>query len=159
MTKNRVFRTYAALSVAFMAFAAIAPGQSADDGSKAIREVLDQQTAAWNRGDTEAFMAGYWKSDRTEFVGAGGIVRGWDKVHERYQRVYPDAKAMGHLTAGNMQIQMLSPTAAYVVGEYHLVRETGHLDGVYTLIVRKFPEGWRIVHDHTTAYPSDPQHP
>ena len=119
----------------------------------AIREVFDQQTAAWNRGDTLAFMDGYWKSPDTEFVGAGGMMRGWDTVLARYRRVYPDAKAMGQLSFSGLEIRMLSSDAAYATGEYHLVREKDHPSGVFTVIVRKFPEGWRVIHDHSTAYP------
>ena len=129
-----------------------ARGSSADEA--AIRKVFDEQTAAWNRGDTEAFMAGYWKSPETEFVGAGGILRGWDAVMARYRKTYPDAKAMGHLSFSNLEIRMLSGDAAYATGEYLVVREKDRLAGVYTVIVRKLPEGWRIIHDHSTAYPA-----
>lgn len=127
-------------------------GTAADEA--AIRDVFDKQTAAWNRGDTAAFMEGYWKSPETEFVGAGGILRGWDAVLARYRKAYPDAKAMGHLSFSKMEVRMLSGEAAYATGEYQLDREKERLTGVYTVIVRKLPEGWRVIHDHTTAYPT-----
>ena len=119
-----------------------------------IRAVLDAQTAAWNRGDIDAFMTGYWKSDETEFIGSAGITRGWQSVLDRYRRNYPDTKAMGQLSFGNLEIHITCPDAAYVISEFHLVREKDNPSGVFTLNFKKFAEGWRIVADHTTAYPA-----
>ena len=119
-----------------------------------IRAVLDAQVSAWNRGDVETFMAGYWKSGETEFIGSSGITRGWQSVLDRYRRSYPDAKAMGQLSFSNLEIQTTCPDAAYVIGEFHLVREDDNPSGVFTLNFRRFPEGWRIVAAHTSAYPS-----
>jgi len=135
--------------------ASISPGQASQASSTeaAITDLLTRQTAAWNRGELEGFMAGYWKSDKTEFVGASGITRGWETVLEHYRKGYPDRKAMGELRFSILDIHALAPNAAYVLGTYHLEREKGSQEGVFTLILRKFPEGWRIVHDHTTAYP------
>jgi ketosteroid isomerase-like protein len=128
------------------------PARAGSSDEAAIRDVLEKQTAAWNRGDIEAFMEGYWKSPETEFVGASGVVRGWGPVLARYRRNYPDAKAMGQLSFSNLEIKLLSADAAYALGEYHLVREKDQPSGIFTLILRKLPEGWRIIHDHTTAF-------
>jgi ketosteroid isomerase-like protein len=117
-----------------------------------IRAVLAQQTDAWNRADIDAFMAGYWKSDKTLFIGANGVVRGWEAVLARYHRSYPDRKAMGHLRFSNLEVHMECADAAFVVGEFHLEREKDNPAGVFTLNFRRFPEGWRIVADHTTAF-------
>ena len=118
---------------------------------KAIRAVLDAQDAAWNRGDMDAFMTGYWKSDSTEFVGSNGVLHGWQTVLERYRKVYPDRSVRGTLTFSNIEINILCPTAALVTGHYALVREKDHPSGVFTLVFRKFHEGWRIINDHTSA--------
>lgn len=119
-----------------------------------IRRLLEQQAAAWNRGDVAAFMTGYWKSPQTTFAGAGGIERGWQAVTDRYQRNYPDRSSMGTLTFSALEIHPLSPDSAFVLGRWHLDRPSdprGAAGGVFTLILRKFPEGWRIIHDHTSA--------
>ena len=121
---------------------------------KAIRAVLDAQVAAWNRGDVDTFMQSYWNSDKTEFVGASGIFRGWQAVLERYHKTYPDRRSMGTVSFSDLEVTMLSQTAALVVGKYHLVRESDHPEGVFTLIFRKFPDGWKIINDHTTAFPN-----
>ena len=126
--------------------------QSAAEGQ--IRSVLDMQTAAWNRGDLDTFMTGYWKSEETEFVGASGISRGWQAVLDRYRRNYPDRKAMGLLTFSKLEVHVVCPEAAFVIGEFQLDREKDHPAGIFTLNFRKFKEGWRIVADHTEAFPA-----
>jgi len=118
-----------------------------------IRELLEAQTTAWNQGDVEGFMKGYWKSAETEFVGASGITRGWQAVLDRYRQNYPDRKAMGRLTFSNLEIHVVCAEAAFAIGQFQLERDNDHPAGVFTLNFRKFPEGWRIVADHTTAFP------
>jgi ketosteroid isomerase-like protein len=122
-----------------------------ESGPTQIRDLLEQQTAAWNRGDIEAFMAGYWKSGETEFVGANGVSRGWQALLDRYRRNYPDRTAMGRLSFSNLEIHMVCEEAAYAIGQFSVEREKDKPTGFFTLNFRRFPEGWRIVADHTTA--------
>ena len=120
-----------------------------------IRAMLDAQVTAWNRGDIEGFMTGYWKSDKTTFLGSGKVTRGWQGLLERYKKGYPDKKAMGTLAFSELEINLLGRDAAFIIGNWQLEREKdGKPDrtgGVFTLIARRFPEGWRIVSDHTSA--------
>ena len=116
-----------------------------------IRAVLDAQVEEWNRGDIDTFMQGYWNSVKTEFVGSSGIQRGWQAVLDRYHKAYPDRRSMGKVTFSDLEFTMLSPRAALVVGKYRLDREADHPTGVFTLVFRKFPEGWRIINDHTSV--------
>jgi ketosteroid isomerase-like protein len=130
-------------------------GASPTSGDQtAIRTLLQSQQEAWNRGDIETFMVGYWKSDKTEFVGSSGILRGWQGVLDRYRKSYPDQVAMGKLTFSDLEITMLSSDSAYILGRWQLEREKDRPGGVFTLIARKYPEGWRIIHDHTSAFAS-----
>ena len=122
----------------------------------AVRKVLTDQVAQWNNGDIPGFMKGYWKSEKTEFVNASGIYRGWDNVLQRYLREYPNPAEMGQLTFSDLEINLLSPDAAYVLGRWKLERQSGPIGGVFTLIFRKFPDGWKIVHDHTSQSPDAP---
>lgn len=126
---------------------------SPDSAEKAIRAVMDAQMEAWNRGDVDTFMQSYWKSDKTEFVGSSGIFRGWQAVLERYQKTYPDRRSMGTVQFSDLEITLLSSNAALVVGKYRLQREADQPSGVFTLVFRKFPEGWRIINDHTSVVP------
>lgn len=128
-----------------------APRSSTAGPETEIRAVLEAQVKAWNRDDISAFMQGYWKSDKTEFVGSNGILRGWQAVLDRYRKAYPDGRAMGNLSFSSVEITVLSPTAALVLGEWRLDRAADHPGGVFTLVFRKFPEGWRIINDHTSA--------
>lgn len=117
----------------------------------AITSLLTQQQAAWNRADIKMFMHGYWNSPELTFAGSSGITRGFEPVSARYQRQYPDQAAMGHLEFSALQMRSLGPDAALVLGRWHLTRDAGNLGGVFSLVFQRFPEGWRIVHDHTSA--------
>lgn len=126
------------------------PEPAAD--TQAIANLLNEQTADWNRGDIDAFMGGYWLSKYTEFENDSGVFQGWDEVLKRYQKSYPNRAAMGHLTFSDLEIHVLCTDSAYVIGKYRLERENDAPQGVFTLIFKKVPEGWRIVNDHTTAF-------
>lgn len=143
------------LAVASAPPATAAPSdKSASEQEIQIRELLDNQIAAWNRGDLKGFMFGYWDSDTVEFIGAGGIVRGWKPVLQRYQAAYPDATAMGRLSFTNLEVHLVCPDSAYVIGEFQLWHANNDVrTGVFTLELKKFFDGWKIVVDHSTAYP------
>jgi len=129
------------------------PARPAEDGSeeREIRRLMEEQQAAWNRADVEAFMKDYWNSAELTFAGSGGVTRGWQPVLERYRERYRDAQAMGHLDFSELEVHVLGKDAAFVLGRWHLKREKDEPGGVFTLVFQRFPEGWRIVHDHTSA--------
>jgi beta-aspartyl-peptidase (threonine type) len=117
----------------------------------AILAVLNAQQAAWNHGDVEAFLTGYWNSPELTFSGSSGISRGWDGVLARYKKNYPDRAAMGYLEFSQMEFRFLGPNAALVLGHWHLKRDKGDIGGVFSLVWQRFPEGWKIIHDHTST--------
>ena len=119
-----------------------------------IRSVLRAQREAWNRGDIDEFMNGYARSPSTVFVSGDEVRRGWDIVRERYRTKYSDRTKMGTLTFSEIEITLLSPDAAVVLGRWSLKRAKDRPHGRFTLIFKRLPEGWRIVHDHTSAAPS-----
>ena len=116
----------------------------------AIRKVMDDQAAAWNRGDIDAFMQGYWRSTELKFVSGDRVTRGWQQTLDNYKRSYPDKAAMGTLTFSGLEITLLSKDAAVVLGSWSLAREKDNPHGKFTLTFRKFKEGWRIIMDHTS---------
>lgn len=126
---------------------------SPDADRAAIVKVLTDQQQAWNRGDVDSFLQGYWHSPYLTFAGSNGIVRGWDGVLARYKKTYPDRAAMGQLEFSQLEYPLLESNAALVLGHWHLKREKGDVGGVFTLALRHFPEGWRIIHDHTSVVP------
>ena len=116
----------------------------------AIRRVMDDQIVAWNSGDLEKFMDGYWQSDSLQFIGSKGIVYGWKPTLERYQKNYPDAAARGTLRFEILKIDLLGKDAAFVIGKFFLTRpQTGDASGYFTLLWRKIGGKWKIVTDHT----------
>ena len=118
-----------------------------------IQRVLDDQVEAWNAGDIEQFMEGYWRSDSLRFASGGNERRGWNTTLERYLDTYPNRAAMGQLTFEDLDIRRLAPTWARVFGRYRLKRDEdlGDLTGLFTLIFEKREGIWVIVHDHTSA--------
>jgi ketosteroid isomerase-like protein len=122
----------------------------------AILAVLTAQQEAWNHADVVTFMKGYWDSSELTFAGSSGVTRGYQPVLERYKRSYPDQKAMGHLDFSEIEVRMLGSDAALVLGRWHLKRESDELGGNFSLVFQKFPDGWKIIHDHTSAEAKKP---
>ncbi|HVS62330.1 MAG TPA: nuclear transport factor 2 family protein [Thermoanaerobaculia bacterium] len=116
-----------------------------------IRALLDAQVEAWNRGDLEAYMAGYWNSPELRFVSGGEVTHGWQETLGRYRLRYPDRSAMGTLSFVDVDVQPMGLRFAAAHGQYVLERDRDRPTGLFTLIVERRPEGWRIVHDHTSA--------
>jgi beta-aspartyl-peptidase (threonine type) len=117
-----------------------------------IRRVLERQVAAWNHRDLEGFMKGYWHSSELTFYSGGTAVSGWEETLGRYRNRYQSAgKEMGKLEFTDLKIELLGATAAFVRGQFHLKMESSKSDGLFTLTFRKFADGWKIIHDHTST--------
>lgn len=117
----------------------------------AIRKLLDDQVADWNGGNLDGFMTGYWKSDDMSFYAGKDKQRGWQETMNRYRNRYQGAgKEMGTVAFDEVDIQMLGPDAALVRGRWQVRMKDKTPSGLFTLVVQRFPEGWRIVHDHTS---------
>jgi ketosteroid isomerase-like protein len=131
--------------------AAVSMTNPADEA--AVRKVLEEQQAAWNRGDIDAFMAGYWNSEQVQFVSGNGITRGYAGVLARYKKSYPTAAAMGKLTFTGLEIHVECADSAYVIGQFHLELPPDNPSGYFTLNFKKFADGWKITVDHTSSTP------
>lgn len=137
---------------------ATAPGAAKQKGTaealaaQAIRRVLDRQVEAWNRRDLESFMQGYWRSPNLTFYSGGTTVSGWKETLGRYRNRYQSAgNEMGKLEFLDLKIELLGSSAAFVRGRFHLMMSNGESGGLFTLTFRKFAEGWKIIHDHTST--------
>ncbi|MGB6383759.1 MAG: nuclear transport factor 2 family protein [Terriglobales bacterium] len=143
--------------IAMFAFAIVSGNASAQDAGStdraAIQKVMEDQQAAWNHHDLEAFMAGYWNSPELTFFSGAHESKGWQAALDRYKKNYQGAgHGMGKLEFTNLRIEMLGSEAAFVRGEFHLTMSDGKTPhGLFTLVFRKFPEGWKIVHDHSAG--------
>jgi ketosteroid isomerase-like protein len=134
--------------------ALIASAQDSNpQATTAVQQVLRLQQDAWNRHDLEGFMAGYWNSPELTFFSGAKMASGWQPTLDHYRKSYQsEGREMGTLEFSNLNIEALSPDAAFVRGAWRLTtsdRKTPH--GLFTLIFRRFPDGWKIVHDHTSA--------
>lgn len=141
---------------------AVYGGQSAASASKTtaqeskttreVRAVLDAQVAAWNRGDLEGFMKGYWRSPELTFTSGTTQTSGWDETLARYKRRYQgEGREMGTLTFADISILPLERHTALARGRWKLVFSDGKVsEGLFTLVLKQLPEGWRVIHDHTS---------
>ncbi|MCX8019796.1 MAG: DUF4440 domain-containing protein [Chitinophagaceae bacterium] len=115
-----------------------------------IRLLLENQVEAWNRGDKEGFMKGYWENDSLMFIGKNGITYGYNQVLANYKKSYPDTAAMGKLTFSGLTLKRLSPRYYFVAGRWHLKRSIGDAGGHFSLLLRKSGKRWLIVADHSS---------
>jgi beta-aspartyl-peptidase (threonine type) len=148
MKKHRPLLLPAGLVLSALAVAAQAPLGS--DARAEVLKVLEVQQRLWNAGDIRGFMDFYWRSEELTFQSGGGdLLRGWDALLARYERTYPSG-ARGVLAFEKLDVRPLGPEAAYVTGRFKLALADGQTkSGAFTLVFRRLPEGWRIVHDHT----------
>lgn len=139
-------------TLGFAALLLVAANVSALSSTDAdIRAVLQAQQDSWNRGDINGFMNGYARAKGTTFVAEDTITRGWETVRDRYKKKYSDRAKMGTLSFSDLEIVPLSHNAAVALGRWKLKRAQDEPHGRFTLIFRRSREGWRIVHDHTSA--------
>ncbi len=132
----------------FLLLTSLAFAQSKDELT--IREILENQTAAWNRGDIEGFMNGYWENDSLMFIGKSGVTYGWSNTLKNYKKNYPDAAAMGQLAFTLIEVKKLSKEYYHVTGKWFLKRSIGDIGGHYTLLFRKINGRWVIISDHSS---------
>jgi ketosteroid isomerase-like protein len=113
--------------------------------------MLEDQVAAWNRGDIDRYMAGYWKSDSTVFTSGGTLTRGYDEVRARYRKNYDSREKMGRLEFRDLEFRRVALSAVVATGVWELARKEDKPWGRFTLIIERKPEGWRITQDHTSS--------
>jgi len=154
MHKNACLNLFAVLLLLFGVLFSV-PARAAENSldKVAIELVLRTQVAAWNRHDLDTFMAGYWNSPELTFFSGAKASQGWQAAMDRYKANYASpGHEMGKLEFSDLRIEMLAADAAFVRGAFHLTMPDGKTPhGIFTLVFRKFPDGWKIVHDHSAA--------
>ena len=115
-----------------------------------IENVLNMQVKAWNEGNVERYMEGYWNSDSLIFVGKSGVTKGWKETLEHYKKRYPDKATMGELTFTLISKEKLGAENYLVIGKWHLQRERDEVGGHFSLIWKKIKGKWYIISDHTS---------
>ena len=137
------------LLVSFFLFLSVSVFSQSTDEIE-IRKVLTELIMAWNRGDLDNFMQGYWKNDSLMFIGKSGVTHGWLQTLNNYKKGYPDTAAMGRLSFEILEVKKLSPEYYHVVGKWMLKRSIGDLAGHYTLLFKKIKNRWVIISDHSS---------
>jgi uncharacterized protein (TIGR02246 family) len=125
----------------------------ADPSAAAIRQVLNDQVAAWNRGDVDTFMRGYKDSPDTTFIGKS-IQQGYAPILARYKKGYPNKDAMGTLDFSDLAVRALDAKYAVVTGRFHLARNAqggGDVSGIFSLVWENTAAGWKIIVDHSSV--------
>jgi beta-aspartyl-peptidase (threonine type) len=153
-----LFTALAAVMVVFLVatISTLTPSTPGADEA-AIKRVLNAQVEAWNKGELDNFMDGYWRDEKLTFTSGDEVQQGWDATRERYHKRYftKDAKGKmpdrGNLTFSDLKVESLSPNVALVRGRYHLKRGAEVNTGRFTLTFHRFPDGWKITSDHTSA--------
>ncbi|HKS71905.1 MAG TPA: nuclear transport factor 2 family protein [Terriglobales bacterium] len=125
----------------------------AENAAQAVQVVLEQQQQAWNRHDLDTFMKGYWNSPELTFFSGAKQSSGWQATLDRYRKTYQsEGREMGKLEFSELKIEPLGKEAVFVRGAWHLTMSDGKAPhGLFTLVFRKFSDGWKIIHDHTSA--------
>ena len=126
------------------------PKASVSDEDRILNVLATQQTA-WNSGNIEGFMQGYWQSPDLRFASGGSVTKGWQETLERYQTNYSDRSLMGALSFDELYVTRLGDDAAIVHGAWALQRNADRPSGLFTLVLRKFGDDWKIVSDTTTS--------
>lgn len=118
---------------------------------QAVLKVLARQNDNWNKGNIDAFMEDYWKSDSLMFIGSKGVVYGWKATLDRYHKSYPDLATMGKLKFDILKTDFHSKTTCWILGKWYLTRpEKGDVGGYFTLVLKKIGGKWLIISDHTS---------
>lgn len=123
---------------------------SAQTDKEKILSILEQQVAAWNKGNIEAFMQGYWNNDSLKFIGSTGITYGYNQTIERYKKSYPNTSQMGTLNFNILSIEKLSDEYYFVIGKWAIKRASGDISGHFSLVLRKINGVWKIIADHSS---------
>lgn len=125
------------------------PGPDIPKVKKEIQTILDRQKTAWNKGNIMRFMEDYWKSENFTFQSGNNRLQGWNALFSRYEKSYSGEK-MGKLDFTDIEIKVLSNDIAYVLGRWKLAFKDSSNEGLFTIIFNRKPEGWKIIHDHTS---------
>jgi ketosteroid isomerase-like protein len=146
---------------AFVSPASILAQVDLADSIRSVRMVLDRQVADWNKGDLDGFLNGYWNSPKVVFQSGGQRHVGWNAMRERYRSRYQAlGKAMGQLEFSKLELESLGPDSMLARGDWRLTMPDGTKPGgLFTVVLRRFSDGWKIAHDHTSSDETAPRKP
>ncbi len=144
----------AALSLTFATQGRTQPAPVQDADRAGIARVLQTSAADWSQGDLSAFMQSYEDATGTAFVTPDGLIKGYGALKAHYAAKYASGThRMGRLALVLSDDRPLSPDYALVTGRFTLTRpaaDGGNATGIFTLLMHRTAQGWRIAYDHTS---------
>jgi len=120
---------------------------TANNEIAAIKAMLDAQAQAWSRGDLDGYLHYFWHDERLYYASTNVLVRGYDAVRASYAARYGEGAQLGQLRFSDINIELLSADTAMVMGRFHVTEAKLPASGTYLIVLRKLPEGWRVVAD------------
>jgi len=142
------------LFLCILSFFSLGFSQKIDESPSIKEEILQflkNHADAWNNGNINAYLEFYWKSDLLSFQSGNKRLYGWKKLLDRYKKSYfKDGQIPPKLTYGDLDIRIISEDYVYVLGRWKVFQNDSISEGVYTIILRRMPEGWKIIHDHSS---------
>ncbi|NQY07108.1 MAG: DUF4440 domain-containing protein [Flavobacteriaceae bacterium] len=120
------------------------------DDEKTIKAILNQQAKEWSNGNLEGFMSGYWNSEQLKFIGSKGLTYGWQQTLDNYKKGYPTKNHTGELEFKIIDMSPLGKEYYHVIGSYHLTRNVGNAEGIFSLVFKKIDGEWKIIIDHSS---------
>jgi ketosteroid isomerase-like protein len=150
MTRSLLATTRTPLTTLFLLILTTTAFTQPSKDEAAIRSIMANQVDAWNKGNIDAFMKGYWNDDSLVFIGKSGPSYGYNHALANYKKNYSGPDQMGKLFFDLLKVKRLSAEYYFVIGKWFLKRKAGDIDGIYTLLFRKINGQWRIVVDHTS---------
>lgn len=121
-----------------------------------LTDQLKKSAAQWNKGDLDGFLRDYLQSEELTFTSGGRILKGYEALEQRYKKSYGESTdTMGQLSFSDVEVWRIGPSQALVLGRWRLAREEAGTErsdeGVFTLVMLKVNDQWKILHDHTSA--------
>ncbi len=121
---------------------------------RAFTAQLDRSAADWNRGDLDGFMSDYARDSLTGFVSGGRVQRGYGWIREHYAPLFREGATRDSLRFETVELRALGDDVALVTARYVLHRDGAAVSsGPFTLVMQRQPDGWKILHDHTSSDP------
>jgi uncharacterized protein (TIGR02246 family) len=131
--------------------ACTAPAASSADPTAELQALLDQSARAWNAGDLDGFLITYARDSATTFVTTRGPVYGFETIRGRYAARFDPGAERDSLHFTDFTVRMLGTDFVVSTARYVLMRgDSVTATGPFTVIWEHRPEGWRMIHDHTS---------
>lgn len=109
-------------------------------------------TLAWNRGDLDGFMADFAPDTLPTFIAGGHLRRGFDFIRRNYAPWFAPGAARDSLRFEEFDVRPISDGFVLVTARFILYRNgTTSASGPFTLLMEHRPEGWKILHDHSSS--------